>query len=97
LLPLVCAAIGESKIAFTTYDDKGLSIFPNPSKGIFYLDSRYDIDNATITVYNIKGQELLKGTLPASKSIDLTPFESGMYILRLVTSKYTFTKTLALN
>jgi hypothetical protein len=97
LLPLVCAALGESKIAFTTYDDKGLSIFPNPSKGIFFLDSRYDIDNATITVYNVKGQELLKGTLPASKSIDLTPFGSGMYILRLVTSKYTFTKTLALN
>jgi hypothetical protein len=97
LLPLVCASVGEAKIAFTTYDDKGLSVFPNPSKGIFFLDSRYDIDNAAITVYNVKGQELLKGTLSASKSIDLTPFGSGLYVLRLVTPKYTFTKTLALN
>lgn len=92
---LVCAS-GESKLTFTTYDDKGVSVFPNPSKGVFYLDSRYDIDGAVISVYSISGQELLKTVLPATKSIDLSAFGVGSYVLRLVTPKYTFTKLLAL-
>lgn len=92
---LVCSS-GETAVSFTTYDDKGLSVFPNPSRGIVYLESRYDIENATVTIYNMKGQVLLTTTLTGSKGIDLSTLGIGAYILKLVTAKYAFTKMLSI-
>ena len=62
----------------------GISIFPNPSNGVFNIR----FNNATIMpakarVINVIGTEVLTKSITSSDSIDLSPFQSGIYYLML--------------
>lgn len=59
----------------------GISIFPNPSNGVFNIR----FNNATIMpakarVINVIGTEVLNKTITSSDSIDLSPFKVAFTI-----------------
>ena len=62
-----------------------IPVYPNPSEGIFYLDTQdYTIKSWTIT--NLNGQILEKQNLSfQSGVIDITDFPKGIYILHVIT------------
>jgi hypothetical protein len=99
LIPLTCVSPETEKYVFNPYDDKGLSIFPNPSGGVFNLESRYDLDNATIYVYSTLGKLLYQGSvtvLNAQRTIDLSSLAEGSYILRVESVNFRIAKLIAI-
>jgi len=60
-----------------------LRIYPNPSEGVFQIESTIAIN--TIEVYNSMGQLIL--TTKTSDKIDLSTFEKGIYYATLTTGK----------
>ena len=57
------------------------SVYPNPSKAIIHVK----VDNfKSATVHNIMGQKILK---TQETEIDLSGYESGIYLVKVKTSQ----------
>jgi len=64
-----------------------LSIFPNPSNGVFNLNG---LDQSTnYTVHNAAGQEILRAN---ASTLDLNEFNSGIYFLHYGSTCYKLVK-----
>jgi len=73
---------------------KLIPVYPNPSVGIFYIDTReYSVQSWTIT--DLKGC-VLKTQLQSTNSgvIDITDLPNGIYMLRVITREAHFTQKL---
>jgi len=92
--------ISEEKI-FALYNDNGISIYPNPSNGLFSIDSKIDWRNSTIEIYSLLGQFIRKGFVNVFddvKKIDLTSLPEGEYMLRIRTdNSFTITKRIIIS
>lgn len=64
------------------FDDSRARLYPNPTRGIVYVDLDH-VDQ--IAVFDISGQELK--TLAGVPEIDLSAFRKGIYIIRLTVGK----------
>ncbi|MCG8412117.1 MAG: T9SS type A sorting domain-containing protein [Bacteroidales bacterium] len=74
-----------------------VKVYPNPSRGIVYIDLGKE-ENAFITIYNSIGVPV-KQINSHSKSlinIDLTGIDSGMYFIKIDTTKQSITKQILL-
>lgn len=62
-----------------------ITIYPNPSKGIYNIDLSNEKESTTITIYNIIGEQVFKQLLtPQSQNqIDLTYLANGYYIAQI--------------
>lgn len=70
------------------YGPEALSLFPNPSTGIFQLEGELDThENLQIAVLSLEGKRLKEWTTASLKQIDveidLTDFRSGYYFLEI--------------
>jgi hypothetical protein len=97
----VCTSEISNEFSFLFYDDNGMSIYPNPSNGIFNIDSKVDWKNSTVEIYSMSGQFLKKGSIDIFndvKKLDLTDLPIGDYMLRIRTDNfYTITKRIIIN
>lgn len=92
--PLTCLS-AESTFNLVSYDDKGLSVYPNPSNGRFTLESRYDLDKVVITIYTMDGRLIQEGKielLNTQKVLDLSGLKEGTYILRVESNSFKISK-----
>jgi uncharacterized delta-60 repeat protein len=74
---------------------KGISIYPNPSEGIFNIDFKgYDESKFDITIYNALGQLIHKASVTPQNTnqIDLTSFGAGSYFITLQNANETINK-----
>jgi len=73
---------------------KSLSLFPNPSSGIFRLMYNSSVYYKRYEVYNIVGDLILAGQIEATpySHIDLSSHVTGIYILRLDEEVYKINK-----
>jgi Secretion system C-terminal sorting domain/Carbohydrate esterase, sialic acid-specific acetylesterase len=97
--PLTCVST-ESSYDLITYDDKGLSIYPNPSNGMFTLESRYGLAKVIITVYSVAGELIYEGkleTLNSQRTIDLSALSEGIYVLRVDATNFKISKLISVN
>ena len=69
-------------IAEQTELKNSLSIFPNPTSSIIYLEGVND-EAAWIELSDLSGRILLSKNLPAEKTIDLSSFSEGIYFLKV--------------
>lgn len=97
----VCSSEASDDFSFLFYDDNGMSIYPNPSNGIFSIDSKIDWKNATIEIYSMSGQFLKKGNVNVFdevKKLDLMDLPVGVYMLKIKTDNfYSITKRIIIN
>ena len=97
----VCTSEVSNEFSFLFYDDNGMSIYPNPSNGVFNIDSKVDWKNATVEIYTMSGQFIKKGSVDIFndvKKLDLTDLPIGEYMLRIRTDNfYTITKRIIIN
>ena len=56
-----------------------ISIYPNPSSDIVYIDGNYT--QLKVIVYDILGKQLMNKSI--TKSIDISHLDNGVYILQL--------------
>lgn len=86
-IPLTCSSAESEKYDFNPYDDKGLSVFPNPSNGIFTLERSQQLSNVKIYIRSFDGKELYNSgiidTLSSPVKINVSSLPEGMYILNI--------------
>lgn len=62
-----------------------LLVYPNPSTGIVKIKGRNLNDNLKVEVFNILGQKLKENQINEVTPLDISEFNSGVYILKLKT------------
>lgn len=93
----------EDVLSDQTFDLREVTIYPNPSTGIFYINlNRYNnITNVKVTVFNINGKNLLDTILTNDNSndftVDLSKYNSGLYFLKIESNRRYVIKKLILN
>ncbi|MBK7967191.1 MAG: T9SS type A sorting domain-containing protein [Bacteroidetes bacterium] len=68
-----------------------IQAFPNPSTGLFTVNIKYETlpkEGFAYTIYSLQGQVIQRGVIKGrTSSINLTSFESGMYLLNVTLPK----------
>jgi hypothetical protein len=72
-------------VAITQKGDNAVSVFPNPSKGIFTLSGLKNIEDEQISIVNSIGQNIAI-TVQNDGQMDLSAYPSGVYYLRIASS-----------
>ena len=71
-----------------TPDSQSVSIYPNQTDGILYVETRHGTSLQTpyrISVSNVLGQQLMETTADGNAILDMSRFEPGMYLIRIET------------
>jgi len=76
-LKLAPLSIGENTL-------KDLSIYPNPSSGIFNITVSGSDAEINYLVMNARGQEVCKGNLTESQQLDLSSEAKGVYFIKFI-------------
>jgi len=80
-----------------------LSVFPNPSIGVFYIGFNLEIEqNIKITISNLLGEELYYEEIEDcigefNKRIDLDSYNSAVYLINIESDSSISTKRLIIN
>lgn len=80
--------------------DKNVSISPNPSNGIYNININNYIGKVTIQVIDLNGRLVYDAKnidFNNQKSIDLSSYQSGMYVLRIDSEDFNYSKKLIKN
>ncbi len=67
--------------------ENDFKIFPNPNKGIFTIQSSVNSGEATVEIYNVLGEKVLKQILRSTqddKVMDMSSQPSGVYFYRVL-------------
>jgi Secretion system C-terminal sorting domain/Carbohydrate esterase, sialic acid-specific acetylesterase len=97
-----CISEPSQRKYFGLFNDNGLSVYPNPSRGMINIDSKVSWlnFNPTIEVFNLMGELISKVSINVFddvKSLNLTFLPEGQYMLRIKTDTfYTITKRIAI-
>lgn len=79
----------------------GIIAYPNPTpNGILMLESKENIENSTLIVYNEKGQFIHSVSVPSlseRRTIDLSHLVSGKYIVKLIHGAFVETKHIVIS
>lgn len=77
----------------------GISIFPNPSKGLFKVEFSDSYKYTKIKIINLSGSIVFSVDLNNSSSynFDLTSHQNGIYIIQIIIDDKTFSTPLILN
>jgi len=76
-----------------------LSVFPNPSSGIFYLDFKNSDYEKVIKVYDIVGKLVYEkqGSANYRQKIDLSKYKDGIYFIKVSMKRFTFVRKITLD
>ncbi|MFC0185897.1 sialate O-acetylesterase [Pseudarcicella hirudinis] len=94
----VCVSAPIS-LPFALPEDKGLTIYPNPSGGLFTVESRYNLTGAKFTVYTISGTKVYESTpldFNDRRQIDLRTLAEGNYILKIESNVLNISKIIVI-
>lgn len=73
--------------------DTGLSIFPNPTNGLIFIQSENNNDLQQIQLCDITGKILLRQNSSKNSTLDISSFANGVYHLNFYSSKNSISKT----
>jgi hypothetical protein len=62
-----------------------ISVYPNPSSGIFKITS--SIEKGTFEIYNVQSKKVYSGSVSSNFQIDISEQPNGIYFLQLSTSE----------
>lgn len=78
----------------------GIILYPNPTpNGLVTLESKENVENSFLVVYNEKGQNVYSASVPnlsERRSVDLTHLSSGKYILKFSYGAFVETKSIVI-
>lgn len=74
---------------------KTVSVYPNPTSGVVYVQSTSAFSPVKYEIYDALGRTVLNSKITDSnKGIDVSALKSGMYILKLVSSETSVIKSI---
>lgn len=75
----------QANLSSETFEKEKISVYPNPSNGIFTIENENIV---LFEIFDLTGKMIKKNTASSSiTSIDLTPFETGVYFAKLTNDK----------
>jgi hypothetical protein len=88
----VCCQCGQripTNIEPLNLKSSGITVYPNPNKGIFTIQSTVVSSQLTVEVYNMLGEKVYSSILPqtpkgALNNIDLSNRPNGVYLYRVI-------------
>jgi hypothetical protein len=78
-----------------TETETNISVYPNPSSGIFKINS--SIQKGTFEIYNLQGKKVHRGSVKSNFQIDISDQSNGIYFLKLLTIEGVVNKKIILN
>ncbi|MEA5256709.1 T9SS type A sorting domain-containing protein [Arcicella aquatica] len=96
----VCFSPVSNQYIFKFFNDNGVSIYPNPSNGVFKIEARDPWNNTTYEIYDLLGRFIQAGTissLDTSRTMDLSGLAEGEYMLRLNADSLLIAKRIIIN
>ena len=67
-----------------------ITVFPNPTTSIISFQTKVDLVNEKISVYNLSGKLVSKKQVSAENSIDLSDVANGVYLITFDNKKINF-------
>lgn len=96
---LICYSEAESK-NFIALESNDVVFYPNPSQdGYIYIESREDIRDATITIFDVSGRILTEQSIPLLNSrlpIGIKNLSAGKYIVRVTGQGLALSKSIVI-
>lgn len=89
----------DSSIAKPKFSEMDISIYPNPSNGLFNIEFSSFIENKSyfINIYNIYGTKInSQEFFNKRETIDMSSFKSGNYIFEVISEKEVIRKKISL-
>ena len=83
----------------TFANSKGVKVYPNPSNGVINLNIADFSGNLNIQLFDINGREVYKSNVSnfsVEKSINISQFQSGIYILKLEGEELSYSEKIIL-
>lgn len=97
-IPNFNQALINGTLGFVSNESKDFSIYPNPTTDYVSIDLPYSIENASISVYNSLGQNVLEKKLSNNNSkISLEHLESGVYVYKIEANNFSKTGKISKN
>ncbi len=98
---ITCSSPISAGINYTvsTAFDRDFSVYPNPIpvNGKIWIESKADLQEATVTLYTVLGQQVYSLYLPllvTRQQLDLSNISRGFYILKIKTTNFEATRRL---
>ncbi len=88
------AAAPLASLSVDDYAAVGFSVYPNPAQDVVYLKGVEQV--ASIAIFNVLGQQVLKQNGYAAQGISVQQLPSGSYLLQVTTAKGTTAKKLVI-
>jgi hypothetical protein len=97
-IPNFNQALINGTLGFVSNESKDFNIYPNPVTNYFSVQLPNYIENASISVYNSLGQNVLENKLSNNNSkISLEELESGVYIYKIGANNFSKTGKISKN
>lgn len=61
-----------------------LTLFPNPAKSTLYVKTKYNLNDAIYTVFDISGKRVLNSKFGINNTVDVSSLSTGTYFLRVM-------------
>ena len=75
------------------FNAETIAVYPNPTSEIIWVNDNTSFTVDNYSVYDISGRRILFNTFNSSeKKVDVSPLNSGVYLLELVSSERSITK-----
>lgn len=82
------------------FSDDSIKITPNPSEGVFTINSNLILGKVVIKVIDMQGRIILEKTEPNfsyEKTIDLLNYQSGIYIIKIEGAEFSYSQKIIKN
>ena len=77
---------GSKGIATKTELSNSYSIYPNPARGVIYIQSKMLVGSGKIVVTDLYGKQLKQQTLSMGRNaVDVSNFAKGIYVVNIIT------------
>ena len=60
-----------------------VKIYPNPAKGVFYVDGISEWQNKVLSIYDIYGKKIIEINSPVSNAFYTSEFANGVYVVKI--------------
>jgi len=77
------SGLDNQSIGFEEISLINLNVYPNPASSMVMLQTSYDLNGATMYIYNTQGQQIKVVTLNGTNTIDVSELTNGMYYYQL--------------
>jgi hypothetical protein len=76
--------------------NSNLVVYPNPARNVLKIESSSDLRNTQYQILDLTGNIVLEAALEGKNEINVSALPNGIYVLHLVSAKFTTSRKFTL-